>query len=182
MKNNKGQTKLQQNILTSVKGPTVLPPEQSQTMQIPLNAIAQNAVVQQQKFHSGPLPAPEELIAYNKAIPDAAERIVAMTERQALHRQSIEAQIVKSQVRNSLFGILSALIICLTTVCIGGYCVYMGAGWPATILGASGLCGVCVTFIYGTRQQMQLQKQQQALVLPHQIAVQQPHKLEQQKQ
>jgi len=44
---------------------------------------------------SGPLPQAAELAAYNQAVPDGAQRIVAMAEKQAGHRMSIEAQVIK---------------------------------------------------------------------------------------
>jgi uncharacterized membrane protein len=51
------------------------------------------AFIQAQTF-SGPLPPPEILTKYNEAIPNGAERIMAMAERQAAHRQNIELRVV----------------------------------------------------------------------------------------
>jgi uncharacterized membrane protein len=39
---------------------------------------------------SGPLPPPEILAKYNDALPNGAERIVAMAEGQMKHRQALE--------------------------------------------------------------------------------------------
>jgi uncharacterized membrane protein len=39
----------------------------------------------------GPLPPPEVLQAYNHVFPDCAEHLLAIVERQAEHRQRLEA-------------------------------------------------------------------------------------------
>jgi uncharacterized membrane protein len=40
--------------------------------------------------HSGPLPPPEDLAKYNMIVPDAAERILRMAEKQQAHRMELE--------------------------------------------------------------------------------------------
>jgi uncharacterized membrane protein len=47
----------------------------------------------------GPLPLPEVLQAYNHVFPDCAERILAIVERQAEHRQRLEAASVQGALR-----------------------------------------------------------------------------------
>lgn len=46
-------------------------------------------VVHQSQSFSGPLPSPDALAKYEQVIRGAAERIIAMAERQANHRQTI---------------------------------------------------------------------------------------------
>jgi uncharacterized membrane protein len=41
---------------------------------------------------SGPLPPPNLLAQYNEVLPDGANRIVTMAERQAKHRQRLETR------------------------------------------------------------------------------------------
>lgn len=48
----------------------------------------------------GPLPPPAILADYNAIVPDAAERILAMAERQNEHRISMEAGLLDHQTRN----------------------------------------------------------------------------------
>lgn len=57
---------------------------------------------------SGPLPPPHVLTEYNDALPDGADRIVRMAERQSRHRQGLET-------RGQWFGFILAL-----TVVVGG--------------------------------------------------------------
>lgn len=47
---------------------------------------------------SGPLPQPEDLQRYDAIVPGAADRIIAMAETQALHRQDIEKNSVASEI------------------------------------------------------------------------------------
>lgn len=101
-------------------------------------------------YNKGPLPLASELVKYNEACPGAADRIIAMAERQSEHRQVLEKTVVKSQTRNSLFGVIFAFIICVVTVIAGAYCVYNGSGWPGAALGLGGLASICGVFIYGT--------------------------------
>jgi len=44
-----------------------------------------------QRFHIGPLPDPETLRAYDEIIPNGAERLMQLVERQSNHRQALES-------------------------------------------------------------------------------------------
>jgi uncharacterized membrane protein len=59
---------------------------------------------QVQALWSGPLPPPGDLAAFNNAFPGCAERIVAMAERQSLHRQAMESSVVRHNMRNETLG------------------------------------------------------------------------------
>ncbi len=56
----------------------------------------------------GPLPPPEMLAQYNEALPDGADRIVTMAEKQADHRRRVES-------RGQIFGFSIAM-----TAILGG--------------------------------------------------------------
>jgi uncharacterized membrane protein len=91
---------------------------------------AQNSIPQQKpnqvvqagaaavQFH-GPLPLPQLLEGYEKVVPGSAERIIRMAEEQQAHRHSLEQQALRSESRNSLFGIVCAFLIGMTTVVCG---------------------------------------------------------------
>lgn len=115
-------------------------------------SIQQNhlQVTNSQFSYKGPLPPSSELLRYNDACPGAANRIISMAEKQAEHRQCLEKRVVAIQSRNSLVGIISAFVICITTILSGAYCVYSGAGWPGAALSLGGLASLCGVFIYGT--------------------------------
>lgn len=53
------------------------------------------------KSHSGPLPDPESLVDYDKVIPNGADRLMKMAEKQQDHRISIENSGKKSNQSKS---------------------------------------------------------------------------------
>lgn len=104
-----------------------------------------------QKFHSGPLPEPADLVHYNEAVPNAAERILKMAENQALHRQTIEKKVIDTQNRNSLAGIIASSVISLVIVFSGVYCILQGHDWAGGTLVTINIAAICGVYIYGTK-------------------------------
>jgi uncharacterized membrane protein len=115
-------------------------------------ALAQEVVSIIRQEYSGPLPPPAVLEQYNAVIPNGAERIMVMAEEQSKHRQSLEKKALNTDSRNSLCGIIFALLLGLATIVMGGYVIINGYSWGGTILGSAGLVGLVSVFIYGTRQ------------------------------
>lgn len=89
--------------------------------------------IEEQKAFSGPLPAPEDFLAYKNVMSDAPERILAMAERQAQHRIEIETKIVESGIKESKRGqalgavIVIACLVCSVTLGLYGHEVLAGA-------------------------------------------------------
>lgn len=110
--------------------------------------------------HSGPIPDPYTLQLYEDTVPGAAERIIAMAERQSAHRQELEKKVINSGSRDSLLGIISATIIALATLASGTYVISIGKTWSGTIIGSAGLIGLVGVFIYGTRSSRKEREQQ----------------------
>lgn len=61
--------------------------------------------------YSGPLPTAIEFERYNTTYPGAAERILAMAEKEAVHRHGAEDLLVKEEVRASKTGQVFAFIL-----------------------------------------------------------------------
>ena len=120
---------------------------------------SQQAVMQQVSmeaaYHHGPIPPSGELERYNNILPGAADRIIAMAEQQATHRQAIEAIAVKTNARNSTLGVISASVLGIVTIAGGVFLGYSGHEWPGAVLGSAGLIGLASVFIYGTRSSKQ---------------------------
>lgn len=118
----------------SVDPTEVLDPETRQAVQ----AMITGTVVES---FSSPFPPPRILDDYNHALPDGAERVVGMAERQAAHRQGLEN-------RGQLFGFAFAMVALL-----GGIGL-IAAGQPVEGLVAliSALAGVGGLFIYSEVQ------------------------------
>lgn len=100
-----------------------------------------------QKLHVGPLPAPEDLAHYDAVCPGAAQRIIAMAETQATHRQSIESNHLRweygLQSRGQWFA-LAALVAMLILI---GFTFYIGQPIAASILGGATIVAVVGMFL-----------------------------------
>lgn len=102
---------------------------------------------------TGPLPPPDVLTKYNDALPGAAERIVAMAERQSAHRQEIEKTVIGSNAFVQKVGPFLGFIVAMTVVGGGLYLIAHGQslyGLSAVIAALASLAGV---FIYGKATQ-----------------------------
>jgi uncharacterized membrane protein len=102
---------------------------------------------------SGPLPPPSLLAKYNEAVPNGAERVMAMAERQGTHREHLEKCVVEGNVQAQKLGSVFGFIVAMTAVVGGIYLISIGkstAGLVAVIGSLASLVGV---FIYGKHQQ-----------------------------
>lgn len=95
----------------------------------------------------GPLPPPSAMRAYEEVLPGACERMLALTERQAAHRQSIEREEARSAVVVEQRGqAIAALIGVLAIVC-GTYLMatdHDGWGFATIVTAIAGLVGATV--------------------------------------
>jgi uncharacterized membrane protein len=107
------------------------------------------------------LPPPAVLAQYNEIVPGAAERILAMAEGQAQHRQQLEKSVIESDIKNSRLGLHYGLLIGLVAVIGGSVCIVSGYEVGGSIVGGTGLTGLVGVFVYGSRQK---QKEREARV------------------
>jgi len=110
---------------------------------------------------SGPIPPPDLLDKYNQMIPDGANRILQMAEKQSIHRQYIEKWAVIGGTILSYFGVFCALIIALATLYFGSQLIYAGHVISGSIFAGTGLIGLVTAFIYGTRSR-RVERQEKA--------------------
>jgi len=115
----------------------------------------------------GPLPAPEALERYNQILPGAADRILAMAERQEQHRQELEQQVITSNISSQKLGVKLGFVIAMTAI-VGGIGLALagksGAGLTSIIGALAALVGV---FVYGKKHQgRELDEKAQALPSP----------------
>lgn len=112
------------------------------------------AKVIQSEF-SGPIPPPSIIKGYEEIMPGAAERIIAMAENQAKHRQDMEKIMVNAEARDSLLGVVFAFILgvgCLVASAIIVICVPEKTGAiSSAMVGITGIASIIVGFIKGTR-------------------------------
>jgi uncharacterized membrane protein len=89
------------------------------------------------------------LIKYNEAFPGCAERILAMAERQAAHRQDIEKRAVNSNNQREIIGQVFGLIVALTAI-LGGVYLVMNDKSTAGLTSIISTVGVLAAmFVYG---------------------------------
>jgi uncharacterized membrane protein len=101
--------------------------------------------------YSGPIPPASEMMKYEEACPGLPSRIMAMAENQSAHRQQIEAVAIKTSSRNSTLGVIFAFLLAMTTLCVGGVCIFLDKDGLGTLIGGAGLASIVGAFIYGTR-------------------------------
>ena len=107
----------------------------------------------QEKSHSGPLPDAETLIQYNSVIPNGADRIMSMAEKQQNHRISIETQVIISQNKQSGLGQVFGLIIGLFGISCGTFLAYSGEPTVGGIIAWGTVVSLVSVFVIGKTRQ-----------------------------
>ncbi len=125
--------------------------------------MAQFAITAQQ--FSGPIPPPELLRKYEELIPGAADRIMSMAERQGSHRQTLESQVINSNIANERLGKILGFIICVLAISGGIYAVVLGKSAMGIAAIVAPLGALVAVFIYGkSEQKKNLKGRQQAII------------------
>ncbi len=148
--------KSKRNQATTTPRPTPLPIELEVAQDFPVPA--ERIVYQETNTrlsHQGPIPAPEDLAAYEKLYPGSAERIIAMAERQQAHRFDLEVRQVDARIedlrenrRERRRGQNYALVIGLAGLATTGLAAYFEQQWVAGILGGATLVALVSVFLY----------------------------------
>ncbi len=97
---------------------------------------------------TSPYPLPEMLEMYNRALPNGAERVMALAEGEAAHRRMIETTLVGAHVGDSRRGFWGALAIVAAFFALAVWCLATGrsvGGVAALLIPLSYLAG---TFIH----------------------------------
>ena len=125
------------------------------------SAVVENQVQQQQPPQTitysvqGPLPSALEMQGYAQVNPELPMRIVAMAEKQAAHRQSLEKKALEGQLRNQRSGQLFAFILGLAGIVGGTVNTLYGSPWSGIAQFFGSLMVLLWAFIYGTRSNRQ---------------------------
>ncbi len=138
------------------------------------------------EFHRSPLPPPEDLRAYEDILPGAAERIVALAERnldlkeRQLHGEERTQEQIHSETMTHLVAVHKSekqgqwMAFILGCVILGvsyglivtGATVAMIAGVAGLVSALSGLAVAFVTTTLGNRRRRSRSEQQEADLLP----------------
>ena len=103
---------------------------------------------------SGPLPPPAILKQYDEIEPGLANRIVCMAEKEQEHRHGCENKCAKADSRDSLLGIVSAFLICVSMIYAGVKIVlgvpHISGLLSGLVISMAGFGGVIGVIIRGT--------------------------------
>ena len=103
--------------------------------------------------HQGPLPHWQDLEKYAHIIPNGADRIMSMAEKQQAHRMTLETKAIVEQLLQSKLGQIFGLLIGLTAIVGGVFCILQGHEWSGAFLGGGGLTGLVSVFVLGRKKQ-----------------------------
>ena len=110
-------------------------------------------VIQVTEQFSGPIPPPDALERYNQITPGAAERILAMAERETSHRHDTEQLIISNEYKEAKRGQIFALTTCSLAILTGGYLAISGMQWAGMVIGSSVVVALASTFIIGRNRE-----------------------------
>jgi uncharacterized membrane protein len=101
----------------------------------------------------GNVPPPEMLEHYNRLVPNAAERIIAMAEKQGDHRQKLESYVIPSQQMQSARGQLFGFILGLAGIAGAVITGIMGSAMVGVAIAAGSLGVLTCSFVFGKNSQ-----------------------------
>lgn len=116
------------------------------------NIVTKVTRIIERQLHFGPLPPSDQLIKYNKIIPNGAERIMKIAEKEQEHKIKTENRLISATVWQIRIGQIFGLIIALTALALGTMCVMNDHDIAGSVLGGAGLTGLVSVFVLGGRK------------------------------
>jgi uncharacterized membrane protein len=101
-------------------------------------------------IRQGPLPAPDDLAEYDRLVPNGAERIFAVFEKQVDHRIALEERVITGNQRRADRGLFVGGTIGVVGLLIGGWVAVSGYEVAGAAIAGADLVSLVGTFIYGT--------------------------------
>ena len=101
-------------------------PEVVSNTQAPSRIVKRRSSV---SFFRGPLPPAEELAKYNQIIPNGADRIMVMAEKEQSHRQNMESIVVNSVSSQNKRGQWFAYSVAILAIFLSAYLFNLGRDW-----------------------------------------------------
>lgn len=111
-------------------------------------------------FHTGPIPPPGTLEQYNRILPNAADRIISMAEREQEHRHKMQEKLVNAQVNDAKqerderrLGQIFGLSIGVVSIVSGSITAILASPLAGGFIGSAGVVGLVSVFVLGRREQ-----------------------------
>ena len=110
---------------------------------------SRDIVHQSSASFEGPMPTPAILEGYERLVPGAAERILAMAESDTKHQHAIEFSALRAAEGEVKRGQIFAFIIGLAALLASMFALYMGSSVVAGIIGGTTVVGLVSVFVVG---------------------------------
>lgn len=136
-KNKRNREKRESREITS-------PPESSEQQRL-VQAQVQASITR------GPLPPPETLIRYNEAVPNGAERIMVMAEKQNDHRIGQETRVIGEDITRQRWGLGFGFIVALAGLAAATAISIFANPVAGVVVAALDIGSLAGAFVYGTR-------------------------------
>ena len=107
----------------------------------------------EERYHSGPLPAPDTLRELEQIFPGAAKIIFSEFQAQGKHRRELEKQIVGADIRLASTGQWIGGAIGMTGILGSIVVTAMGHGGWGSLIAGSTLIGLVSVFVIGKTKQ-----------------------------
>jgi uncharacterized membrane protein len=124
---------------------------QPQQSQPPQRTASLQVTRQRTEIHAGPLPHPAVLRQYDEIIPDGADRILSLVERQTDHRIDLEKKVVYSDARRADWGVIAGLLVAGGGMGFGYALLVHGHAVAGSIFAGGTITTLVGTFVYGTK-------------------------------
>jgi uncharacterized membrane protein len=92
-------------------------------------------------------------VRYNDAVPNAAERILAMAEDQSRHRRKLEASSLRHNQIRAYLGLACAFAITIGALGTSVYCILQGHDTAGAVLFGGSLVSIVTVFVQGVKFQ-----------------------------
>ena len=109
-------------------------------------------VAVQRESYAGPIPHPSILRQFNEIIPNGADRIMSMSEKQTSHRIDMERNVITANNRDSFIGLIIAGILGVSGIFLGAWLFAIGNNFGGAALTGGTLFSLVSTFITGTKR------------------------------
>lgn len=106
-------------------------------------------VVSMIKVHSGPLPDGDTIEQYSRCIPDGGNRVMALTERQQVHRHNMEDKHLTSVIKHTSTGQWMGFALAIAFLGVGTWLISAGHELAGILISSIDLVALVGVFVLG---------------------------------
>ena len=106
-----------------------------------------------QSISWGPIPPPETMQKYDQILPGAAERIIAMAEKEQTYRHGIITKDIDLETKTRLRGLNYAFILAILSLLITAFLLFTGKYISGSVIAGATLVLIITAFINGKAEQ-----------------------------